>query len=41
MSYNIKKSIPSQSKVISTVDSYFQYAKEIIIDRSWMPLLQL
>ncbi|CAB4380415.1 unnamed protein product [Rhizophagus irregularis] len=37
MSY-IKKNHTS-SKVISTVDSYFQYAKEVVVSNSWEPLL--
>ncbi|RIB17343.1 S-adenosyl-L-methionine-dependent methyltransferase [Gigaspora rosea] len=40
MSYNIKKPISSRTnKVVATVDSYIQYAKEIFISRSWEPLL--
>ncbi|CAG8505423.1 10769_t:CDS:2 [Dentiscutata erythropus] len=40
MSSNIKKPISSRtSKVVATADSYFQYAKEIVISRSWEPLL--
>ena len=39
MSYKKEHIDNSSNKVIATADSYFQYAKEVVISNSWEPLL--